>query len=122
MWEVDIRLKTGEKQAMAKNFDPSIGVTTRWQKGCPSPNPAGRPRRTLLTDAFREILAQPFPGDSVELAARWRVPESWIRSRTRARTPAQEPCVKAWALRSLPVGIIPAFGMAGEPPAIEILP
>jgi hypothetical protein len=34
--------------------------------------------------------------DSVELAARWRVPESWVRSRTRARTPAQEriPCVR----------------------------
>lgn len=34
--------------------------------------------------------------DSVELAARWRVPESWIRSRTRARTPGHEriPCVR----------------------------
>jgi len=33
--------------------------------------------------------------DSAELAARWRVPESWIRNRTRARTPAQEriPCI-----------------------------
>jgi hypothetical protein len=25
--------------------------------------------------------------DSGELASRWRVPESWIRNRTRARTP-----------------------------------
>ena len=25
--------------------------------------------------------------DSAELAARWKVPESWIRNRTRARTP-----------------------------------
>lgn len=34
--------------------------------------------------------------DSGELAARWRVPESWIRSRTRARTPVHEriPCVR----------------------------
>jgi len=34
--------------------------------------------------------------DSVELAARWRVPESWIRNHTRARTPADEriPCVR----------------------------
>lgn len=34
--------------------------------------------------------------DSVELAARWRVPESWVRSRTRARTPSHEriPCVR----------------------------
>jgi hypothetical protein len=34
--------------------------------------------------------------DSAELAARWRVPESWIRNRTRARTPREEriPCVR----------------------------
>lgn len=34
--------------------------------------------------------------DSVELAARWRVPESWIRSRTRVRTPREEriPCIR----------------------------
>lgn len=34
--------------------------------------------------------------DSSELAARWRVPESWIRNRTRARTPLAEriPCVR----------------------------
>ena len=48
---------------MAKDFDPEIGAATRWQKGCCSPNPAGRPKRSLLTDAFRDILAQPFPGD-----------------------------------------------------------
>jgi hypothetical protein len=34
--------------------------------------------------------------DSPELAARWRVPESWIRNHTRARTPKNEriPCVR----------------------------
>jgi len=34
--------------------------------------------------------------DSGELAARLRVPESWIRSRTRSRTPTQEriPCLR----------------------------
>lgn len=34
--------------------------------------------------------------DSTELAARWRVPESWIRNHTRARTPSAEriPCVR----------------------------
>lgn len=34
--------------------------------------------------------------DSSELAARWRVPESWIRNRTRSRTPKEEriPCVR----------------------------
>lgn len=34
--------------------------------------------------------------DSAELAARLRVPESWIRNRTRARTPREEriPCIR----------------------------
>jgi hypothetical protein len=34
--------------------------------------------------------------DSAELAARWRVPESWIRNHARARTPKEEwiPCVR----------------------------
>ena len=34
--------------------------------------------------------------DAVELAARWRVPASWVRNRTRARTPANEriPCIR----------------------------
>lgn len=34
--------------------------------------------------------------DSVELAIRWRVPESWIRSHTRERTPREKriPCVR----------------------------
>ena len=34
--------------------------------------------------------------DSAELAERWRVPESWIRNRTRSRTPRDEriPCVR----------------------------
>jgi len=34
--------------------------------------------------------------DSAELAARWRVPASWIRNRTRVRTPKNEriPCIR----------------------------
>jgi len=34
--------------------------------------------------------------DAVELAARWRVPTSWIRNRTRARTPKEDriPCLR----------------------------
>jgi hypothetical protein len=34
--------------------------------------------------------------ESAALAARWRVPESWVRNRTRARTPREEriPCVR----------------------------
>ena len=57
--EVIRRMQKGEKQAMPKNFDPEIGAATRWQKGQPSPNPNGRPKKTILTEAFREVLAQP---------------------------------------------------------------
>jgi hypothetical protein len=34
--------------------------------------------------------------DSAELAARWKVPESWIRNHTRQRTPKAKriPCVR----------------------------
>jgi hypothetical protein len=34
--------------------------------------------------------------DAAELAARWRVPVSWVRNHTRARTPSEEriPCVR----------------------------
>jgi len=34
--------------------------------------------------------------DASELAARWKVPESWIRNHTRQRTPKEEriPCVR----------------------------
>ena len=34
--------------------------------------------------------------DSAELAARWRVPESWIRNHTRNRTPRDDriPCIR----------------------------
>jgi hypothetical protein len=44
------------------------------------------------------IFENDAPGliDSAELATRWRVPVSWIRNRTRSRTPTLEriPCVR----------------------------
>jgi len=48
---------------MSKTFDQQIGLATRWAKGQASPNPGGRPSRTLLTDAYRRLLEMPFPGD-----------------------------------------------------------
>jgi hypothetical protein len=48
---------------MNKHFDPAIGAATRWKKNGPSPNPGGRPKNALLTDALTSVLAQPFPGD-----------------------------------------------------------
>ena len=48
---------------MSKNFDPTIGVSTRWRKGGPSPNPGGRPKSRLLTDALRIRLGDIKPDD-----------------------------------------------------------
>jgi hypothetical protein len=58
-------------------------------------------KMSIENDSVQLMSHQPGNGgieliDSVELAARWRVPESWIRNHTRARTPAHEriPCVR----------------------------
>jgi Family of unknown function (DUF5681) len=48
---------------MSKNFNPEIGRGTQWKKGQRSPNPGGRPRNKLLTEAYREQLAERYPGD-----------------------------------------------------------
>jgi hypothetical protein len=53
---IDNRLRTGEKQATKKDFDPAIGKATRWQKGQASPNPGRHPRRTKLSDALVRII------------------------------------------------------------------
>ena len=44
-------------------FDPDIGKVTRWRKGQPSPNPGGRPKSRLLSEALRSRLAEVKPGD-----------------------------------------------------------
>jgi len=43
---------------MATNFDPSIGTATRWRKGQASPNPGGRPKTKVLSEALRAKLAE----------------------------------------------------------------
>jgi hypothetical protein len=48
---------------MSKIFDPEIGKATRWTKGQVSPNPGGRPSKTPLSDAYRQLLEKPYPGD-----------------------------------------------------------
>ena len=39
-------------------FDPDIGKATRWKRGEPSPNPGGRPKSRLLSDAIRVRLGE----------------------------------------------------------------
>jgi hypothetical protein len=48
---------------MTTTFDPTIGTATRWKKGQPSPNPGGRPKSRLLSEALRVRLAEPKPND-----------------------------------------------------------
>ena len=48
---------------MTNNFDPSIGTATRWRRGQPSPNPGGRPKSRLLSQALGIRLAEVKPGD-----------------------------------------------------------
>jgi hypothetical protein len=48
---------------MTTNFDPSIGTSTQWQKGQRSPNPGGRPKSRLLSEALRSRLGELKPGD-----------------------------------------------------------
>jgi hypothetical protein len=48
---------------MARNFDPEIGRATRWQKGMNSPNPSGRPKIRLISEALRIKLAEVKPDD-----------------------------------------------------------
>ena len=39
-------------------FDPNIGRATQWKRGQPSPNPGGRPKSRVLSEALRTRLAQ----------------------------------------------------------------
>lgn len=44
-------------------FDPNIGAATRWKKGQPSPNPGGRAKSRILSEALRTRLAEVKPND-----------------------------------------------------------
>jgi hypothetical protein len=64
-----------------KNLRPA------WQRGAPSPNPGGRPRK-LITEAYEKLARKKFPGDSkhrtyAELAA-----EGNFRSAIKGKTEA----------------------------------
>lgn len=48
---------------MSRNFNPEIGAATRWRKGQPSPNPGGRPKSRVLSEALRTRLAEIKPDD-----------------------------------------------------------
>ena len=54
--------KTRQLDAQSKsNSRNSPPTETRWKKGCPSPNPAGRPRTSVFSAAAKAILAEEDP-------------------------------------------------------------
>jgi hypothetical protein len=52
-----------ENSAKTVRGNPDKTIPHRWQPG-QSGNPGGRPKRTPLADACRDVLALPVPGDS----------------------------------------------------------
>jgi len=60
-------------------FDPSIGVATRWKKGQPSPNPGGRPKSRLLSEALRNRLAEVKPDDPTGRTFAEAIAENLVR-------------------------------------------
>ena len=51
-----------ENSAKTVRGNPDKTIAHRWQPG-QSGNPGGRPKRTPLADACRDVLALPVPGD-----------------------------------------------------------
>lgn len=45
------------------SFDPGIGKRTQWKRGQASPNPGGRPKSRILSEALRNRLAEVKPDD-----------------------------------------------------------
>lgn len=60
-------------------FDPNIGSATRWRKGRPSPNPGGRPKSRLLSDALRSRLAEVKADDPAGLTYAEAIAENLVR-------------------------------------------
>jgi hypothetical protein len=67
----------GEEDFMA--FDPDISKTTRWKKGQPSPNPGGRPKSRLLSEALRNRLAEVKPDDPAGRTYAEAIAENLVR-------------------------------------------
>lgn len=63
-WELDLCHGAAHNVSMATTFDPDVGKATRWKKGQRSPNPGGRPKSRLLTQAVVAKLGEVKPGDS----------------------------------------------------------
>jgi hypothetical protein len=81
---------TGTAAGCPENLRPYM-----WQKGQPSPNPGGRPKRAPISDAYKDLIGEPLPED---MRSRLKLPEgaTWahalalgqLRSAVKGNTPA----------------------------------
>ena len=62
MKPLDLRLGRAHIVVMT-TFNPDIGKATRFKKGMPSPNPGGRPKSRVLSEALRAKLGEIKPDD-----------------------------------------------------------
>ena len=70
--------KTGQLTVQGKsNIRNNPPTATRWQKGCASPNPKGRPRTAEVSEAARAILEQEDP--KLRKTGLQRLFELWLR-------------------------------------------
>jgi len=70
--------EAGQVNALAKsNSRNNPPAETRWKKGCPSPNPKGRPRTAEISQVAREILEQEDP--KLRKTGLQRLFELWLR-------------------------------------------
>jgi hypothetical protein len=70
--------KTGQLTVQGKsNIRNNPPKATRWQKGCASPNPKGRPRTAEVSEAARAILEQEDP--KLRKTGLQRLFELWLR-------------------------------------------
>lgn len=60
---IDYAQGRAHKLVMTTTFDPETGKATQWKKGCASPNPGGRPKTRLLSEALRSKLGEAQPDD-----------------------------------------------------------
>ncbi len=78
------RTKRAENSAKtARRGNPDKIQPYRWQKGCASPNPGGRPRTAILSQAVRQKLADLVPGDSEGRTYAQKIADSLIERAAR---------------------------------------
>ena len=65
-----------------------IGKKTQWQKGCPSPNPGGRPSRKRVTEAYEKLANVVVENDPKKRSYLELLAEGQFRSAIKGKTDA----------------------------------